>query len=437
MQRDHILLLASVDGQVGGGAVAAARAHHDGSLRAVEGRARNGQAPALRIGARHAREGHQPSAIRAAHREYGVVLRVGRFNDVGDLSRVAREALDIQIEVQIVFQRGGIQAVAQRAALGRDIAGVAEARYAQLRGEIHIVAGGVEPGENHLLHLGIAALRRGDEGVEGDATGGRRLHGAAQHMGVFEGVPVQGFAVPLRRLDAPGMGAPVVQREVHVDGDGGHLELAGEVEHLPVMLDQLGSVLVFIGEHHVAVVERDLVGGGRHFIRVDDAGLALHAVARVDHVHARVVGRNRFAVDDDVLKREFRGDVARLQGFKQQLVVGALRREHIVGFHRQVTEDVARPAVDIPHGQLPHRVQLVLLHNAHGHAAGQGIQIPAVAPQGDVQLVGEEEYVDYGSQLEVKVYADLHIQRARVVAPSGRGGGFMQEHARQLHIGIE
>ena len=209
------------------------------------------------------------------------------------------------------------------------------------------------------------------------------------------------------------------------------------MEHLPLMLDQLGLVLIFIGEHHVAVVQRDLVGGGRHFVRVDHARLALHAVARVDHVHARVVGRDRLAVDVDVLQRELGGDVARLQGVKQQLVVGALRREHIVGFHRQVTEDVARPAVDIPHGQLPHRVQLVLLHNAHGHAAGQGIQIPAIAPQRDVQLVGEEKNVDYGRQLEVKVYADLHIQRARVVASSGREGGFMQEHARQLHIGIE
>ena len=437
VQRDHILRLASGDDQVGGNAVAAARAEPDGLLRAVKGRAGNAQAPALRIGSRQALEGHRMSVIGAAHREYGVVLRIGRFDNIGNLSGVAVEALYIQVEVQIVFHRGRVQVVAHRVAPGRDIAGIAEARNAKLRGEIDVVSGGVEPGEGHILHLGIARPGLGDEGVEGDFARGRGLHGAAQHMGIFEGGRVQGFAIPIGRFDAPGVGAPVVQREVHVDGDGGHLELAGEVEHLPVMLDQLGLVPVFIGQHHVAVVERDLVGGGRHFVRVDDAGLALHAVARVNHVHARVVGRNRLAVDVDVLQRKLRGDVARLQGVKQQLPVAAFARVHVVGDNRQIFEDIARPAVDVLHRQIPHLVQRVLLHDAHGHAPVQGIQIPAIVPEGRAHIEGEEEEVQFEAHVEVEIHADLQIHCARIVAPSGRGGSLMHEHARQLHIGIE
>ena len=73
-------------------------------------------------------------------------------------------------------------------------------------------------------------------------------------MGVLEGSFIHSSVVPFGSFDTPGMGAPVIQSDLHVDGGSCHFELTNKVEHLPMLLDQFGFILVLVGQHHITLV---------------------------------------------------------------------------------------------------------------------------------------------------------------------------------------
>ena len=435
-QRDHAFSLASGDSQAAVDGRAAVHAQHDLALGAVEGSARRRQAPAVLL-ALHGRKAQLFAIIAAANREHRVGGRFGRFDDIGDLAGVAREAVGVQVEGQVVFVGGCKDIVAHGVAPGRQIAHVADARDAVLHGAVDLVEGGVEPGERRDVDIGILLLHCGDHGIEVDLAGGGGLHGAAQYMGVLEAGLKHGGIVPFGSFDAPGVGAPVVQGDVHVDGGGGHLELAEEGQYQLLELDQLGLVLVLVGQHHVALIGFHLVGGGQHLICIDHAEPAVHAVADIDDACARIVGRNRFTVEDDVLQRQLRGDVALLQVFKQQLVFRAGGGKHVVGLHGDIWQGIARPVFCLLHESIPLLHQIVVLHHAHGHAAGPAVQRQACAQDRPALLRGDQEDLDLERQLDFSVNADLQVDGARIIASARRQGIGIQEHARQLDIDID
>ena len=332
-QNDHGFRLASGDGQTTFNVFAAVYAQQDRALDAVEVGAIRGQGPAVRL-AIHGREGHRFRRVASANREYGVFRRFGGIDDVSDFTGKAGEALCEQPEGQVVFLGGFKGIEAHGSASGRQIAQGADARNAVLHAAVNLVASWVEPGQGRDVDIGILLLHRCDHGVEVDFAGAAGLYGAAQNMGVLQAGGEYSSVVPFGGFDAPGVRTPVVQRDIHVDGGGGHLELTREGEHLPVVLDQLRFVLVFIGQYHIARVVCNLVGSGCHFIRVDCAELVIIvSIADDDDIDARIIRRDRLTVDDDILKRQLGGDVALLQVFKQQLVVGADSGEHVVGLH--------------------------------------------------------------------------------------------------------
>ena len=176
-----------------------------------------------------------------------------------------------------------------------------------------------------------------------------------------------------------------------------------------IILDQLRLVLVLVGQHHIALVVFHLVGGSRHFIRIDHTELAVFAIADVEHACARVVGRNGFTVDDDVLQRQICGDIALLQVFKQQLVFGALGGEHIICLHGDIWYGEARLDIGIGRSQCPHILQLIGLNHAHGHSHGLGVQRPAMAPERPALLIGNYENLDLKAQLDFNIDTDFQI----------------------------
>ena len=379
-QDHHGFLLASGCGQTGFDVLAAVDAQHDRAFHAVEISAACRQGPAAGL-ALHGQEGHRFRRVAAAKGERSVAGHAGRVNDIGNLIGIAGEAVGKQPEGQVVFIAGFKGVEAHRAAVGRHVAQTADLGNAVLHGAVNLVAGGVEPGKGGVGKIGILRPHRCNHGVKVDFAGAAGLHGAAQHMGVLKGSGMHGGVVPFGGFNAPGMGAPVIQGDVHMDGGGGHLELTGEGEHLPMVLDQLGLVLVFVGQHHVAGIIRHLVGGGSHLVRVDHAmPLAVFTIADDNDIDARIVRRNRLAVDHDIFQRQLRGNVALLQVFKQQLVFGAGGGEHVVGFHGQIGEGEYRLAVGIDDVPLPYLIQFGRLHHAHGHAAGPCVQRPLFSP---------------------------------------------------------
>ena len=435
-QDDLGFRLASGHSQTCFNVLAAVDAQHDRALIPVEINAVRGQDPAVCF-TLHGQEGHHFRRVAAAKGEHGVPGRFGRINDIGDITGIAGEAVGKQPEGQVVFLAGFKCVKAHGAAFRRHVAQAADSGNAVLHGAVNLVAGGIEPGQGRIGKFGIPLLHRGNHRVKVDFTGAAGLHGAAQNVGVLEGVCEHGGVVPFSRFDAPGVGAPVVQGNVHVDGGGGHLELTGEGEHLPVVLDQLGLVLVFIGQHHVAGIVRDLVGGGSHFVRIDHAvPLAVFAIADDHNVDARIIRRNRLAVDHNVFQRQLRGNVALLQVFKQQLVFGAGRGEHVVGFHGQIGEGENRLAIGIDHVPLPYLIQLSRLHHAHGHAAGPCVQRPFAFPERPALFDGNDENLHLEDQLDFNRYADLQVDGACHIASACRQGIDVHEHARQFDIGI-
>ena len=427
------LVLAAVDHQaaVHGDAV---HLHHDGAVGAVEQAAAGGQAPAALL-ALHGLEGHRLSVVAAADREHGTGGHLGRVDDVGDFAGIALVAAGEQVEGQVVFHGGAEHVVAHGLAPGRHVAQVADAGDAVLHGTADVIQRGIEPGQAGRIDVGVLLPYLGQHGVQVDFTGCGGFHGAAQHMGVLEGGRIQGGVVPVRRLDAPGMGTPVVQCDAHVHGGDGNLELTIEGEGLAVILDQLGLVAVLIGQHHVALVAFHLVGGSGVFIRIHHAKVAVHTVADVEGGDAGIIRRHSLAVDDDVLQRQLRGNVALLQVFEQQLVLHAAAVDHVVGLHGQVGQGIAGLVVGVEHGGFPQFIQLAALHNAHGHAAPQGVQRPAVAPQRPGLLHRHDGDFHLKAQLDLNIDADLQVNRAEVVPSACRQGIGVHEHACQFHVG--
>ena len=407
-QNDHGFVLPSGDGQPADNGSAAVQAHHDRPLAAVEGGAVRGQRPAAFL-ALHGREGHGFRRVAAADSEHHAIRHFGGFDDVGDLAAVAGITACEQIEGQVVFSGGCKDVIAHSIAFGRQIAHIADARYAVLHGAVDLIQRGIEPRQRRSVDFRILLLHRGEHGIQVNHAGRGGFHGAAQNMGVFKGGLKHGGVVPVGSFDAPGMGAPVIQGDIHIDNGGGHLELPGQRERHPIVLDQLGLILVLVGQHHVAFIVCDLVGGSRHFIRIDHTELAVFAIADVEHTCARVVGRNGFTVDDDVLQRQLRGDIALLQVFKQQLVFGALGGEHIICLHGDIWYGEARLDIGIGCSQCPHIIQLTGLNHAHGHSHGLGVQRPAMAPERPVLLIGNYEDLDLETQLDFNIYTDFQI----------------------------
>ena len=412
------LILAAGDHQtaVHGDAV---HLHHDGAVAAVEHAAAGGQAPAALL-ALHGLEDHRLPVVAAGDGEHRARRYQGRVDDVGDLAGVALVAPGEQVEGQVVRHGGAEHVVADGLAPGRHVAQVADAGDAVLHGAADVIQRGVEPGQRGGVNVGILLPHCGQHGIQVHLAGAGGLHGAAQHMGVLEGGCIQGGVVPIRRLDAPGMGAPVVQRDAHIHGGDGNLELAVEGEDLAVGLDGVGLVAVVVGQHHVALVAFHLVGGSGVFIRVDHAQSAVHAVADVDGGDAGIILRHGLAVDDDVLQRQLRGDIALLQRLKEQLTLHTFTVDHVVGYDWQIGQGIACLVVCVHHGGFPQLVQLAALHDGHGHAAAQGVQRPAVAPQRPVLLHGHDEDFHLKGQLDLNVDADLQVDRAEVVASARR-----------------
>ena len=427
------LVLAAVDHQaaVHGEAV---HLHHDGAVGAVEQAAAGGQAPAVLL-ALHGLEGHGLTVVAAGDGEHRARGHQGRVDDVGDLAGVALVAAGEQVEGQVVFHGGAEHVVAHGLAPGRHVAQVADAGDAVLHGAADVIQRGIEPGQRGGVDVGILLPHRSQHGVQVHLAGAGGLHGAAQHMGVLEGGCIQGGVVPIRRLDAPGMGTPVVQRDAHVHGGDGNLEFTVEGEDLAVILDQLGLVAVLVRQHHVALVAFHLVGGSGVFIRIHHANVALLAVADVEGGDAGIIRCHSLAVDDHVLQRQLRGDGALLQILEEQLVFHAAAVDHVVGLHGQVGQGIAGLVVGALHGGLPQFIQLAALHNAHGHAAPQGVQRPAVAPQRPALLHRHNEDFHLKAQLDLNVDADLQVDGAEVVPSACRQGIGVHEHARQFHIG--
>ena len=436
LQRDDGALFAAIDRQAGGDALVAVHAHHDRTAGAVEGGAGHGQAPAVR-GARHAGEGQSIAAVVGANREHGVLGRVVGLDDVGDVAGVALVAVGVQIERQVVLLRGLEHVIADEAPVRQQIAQRAGVRRAVLIEPPDAVERGVEPGQRGARDFGIALLRLRDQRVQIDlaiGAGGRR---AAQHVDVLKAGLQQRGVVPVRRLDAPAVGAPVVQREAHVDRGGGHLELAVEREHLAVVLDQLGTAPVLIRQHHVALVVLHLVGGCGVFVRVDRAdAMSVRAIAEGHDVDARVAGLGGLAVDDDVLQRQLRRDLALLQRLKQQLAFDRSSRVHVEARDGQIGQVVRRDVVGILGGLRPCLLQLILVDVGHVHASAQAVHRPAAAPERRAHLKGHEQEVDYACQIQVEVDADLEVQSARIIASARRRCRLVHEHARYLGIGI-
>ena len=408
--------------------------HHDGAVGAVEQAAAGGQDPAALL-ALHGLKDHGLPIVAAGNGEHRARGHQRRVDDVGDLARVALVAAGEQVEGQVIFHGVAEHVIAHGLAPGRHVAQVADAGDAVLHGAADVIQRGVEPGQGGAVDVGILLPHPGQHGVQIHLAGAGGLHGAAQHMGVLEGGCIQGGVVPVRRLDAPGMGAPVIQRDAHVHRGDGDLEFAVEGEGLAVVLDQLGLVAVLIGQHHVALVAFHLVGGSGVFIRVHHAKAAVHAVADIERGDAGIILRHLLAVDDHVLQRQLRGDAALLQILEEQLVLHAAAVDHVVGLHRQVGQGIAGLVVGVEHGGLPQFIQLAALHHGHGHAAAQGVQRPAVAPQRPALLHGHEEDFHLKAQLDLNVDADLQVDRAEVVASACRQGIGVHEHARQFHIG--
>ena len=256
-------------------------------------------------------------------------------------------------------------------------------------------------------------------------------------MGVLEGSFKHGSVVPFGGFNAPGMGAPVVQSDLHVDSGRGHFELTGKVEHLPMLLDQFGFVLVLVGQHHITLEVAYLIFGSHQFIHIDYIGLAFFTAADIYDICARVVGSRGFPVKDDVLQCQLRGNVAFLQVIKQKLILRAFGGEHVVGFHRNIPDGEARLAIRILRGQSPHLLQFLVLHHTHGHAAGPAVQRPSIAPERPALLNGDYENLDFENQFDFSVYADLQVYGARIITSSRRQCIGIQEHTRQLDIGID
>ena len=407
-QNDNGFALPSGDHQSAGNGTAAIQAHHDRPLGSVEGGTVGSQRPAVLL-ARHGLEGHGLCRVAAGNRKHGARGRFGGFDDVGDLTAVAGVTAGEQVEGQVVLRGGGEQIIAHGVAVGRQVAHVADPGNAVLHGAVHLVEGGIEPGQRRAIDFGVALLHRGDYRVQIDGAGGAGFHGAAQNVGILEGGFIHHVVLPVGFLDAPCVGTPVVKGDVHVDGGGGHLELPGQRERHPVVLDQFGLILVLVGQHHIAIVVGDLIGGGLQFIRVDGAQLAVLAVADIEHSRAGVVSRNGFAVDADVLQRQTGGNIALLQVLKQQLVFGAFGCEHVIGLHGDIWDGEDGLDIGFGRGQCPHILQLTGLNHAHGHSHGLGVQRPAMAPECPGLLIGDDEHLDLDAQLDFNVYTHFHI----------------------------
>ena len=408
-QDNNGFALPSGDHQSAGNGAAAVQAHHDRALGSVEGGTVRGQRPAVLL-ARHGLEGHGLYRVAAADREHGAGRRFGAFDDIGDLTAVAGVTAGEQVEGQIVLPGGRENVIAHGVAVGRQVAHIADPGNAVLHGAVHLVEGGIEPGQRRTVDFGVALLHRGNHRVQIDGAGGAGLHGAAQNVGILEGGFKHHIVLPLGFLDAPRVGTPVVKGDVHIDGGGGHLELSGKREHLPMILNQFGLVLVLVGQHHVALVVGHLVGGSRHFIRIDHTELAVAgSIADKDDINARIVFLNRFSIDDDVLQRQLCGDIALLQVLKQQLVFGAFCREHVIGLHGDIWQGVVRLMVGILRSSCPQFIQSPVLDNAHGHSHGLGVQRPAMAPERPGLLIGNDEHLDLDAQLDFNVHTHFHI----------------------------
>ena len=434
LQYDDGFLLASGDRQSGIDGLSSVHTHLDRSLAAVKSNTRNGQAPAVRR-ILHAHEGPVFPCVSAANREQGILRRIFRFDDVGNITGISLIAVDEQTEGHAVFIGRLIHVIAHSSAVGRQIAQVAELRNAVLNGAVYLVEGRVEPGEHRFIDFGILLLYSGDHFVEIDLTGCADICGTAQNVGVLEGGLKHGGIVPLCCLDPPAVGAPVVQRDVHVDRGDGHLEFAMEGEYLPMVLDQFGLVFILISQHHIALIILYLVVGRRILVCVDRAApVAVCAIANNDDVDARIISRDRFAVDDHVLQRQLCGDIALLQIFKQLLAFGAFARAQVVGIQGKIEQVVAGFVVGVLHGLRPHFLQRRLLHHAHGHVVVQGVQRPSLRPERAAELKGKEEQVDPRFTTELQVYAHIQIQRVRIIASARRHCSFMHEHTCQFDI---
>ena len=378
-QDDHCFRFAPGDSQPAGNSFPAIQSHHDRTLAAIESRTFCGQRPAVFL-TLYRRKGHGFCLIASADCKLCVSRYFGCFNNVGDLSCVAGIAAGEQIEGQVVFPGSSKYIISYRTAAGRQITHIADTRNAVLYGAVNLIPCRIEPGKRRDVDIGVLLLHQSNHGIQVDFTCSSGLHGAAQHMCILKGGFKHSGVVPFGSFDPPGVGTPVVQCDFHINRSSRHLELPREVEHLTMILNQLGSVPVLVGQHHIALVVGYLAGSSQHFIRIDRTGLTVFAISDIDDVYARIIRLDCFAIKNNILQRQLCGDAALLQVFKQQLVFRAFGGEHVVGLHWKIGQDITRPVIRILHGTFPQFIQIIVLHHAHGHSISCIVQRPSIAP---------------------------------------------------------